>query len=84
MKENEMVGNDGVYDQDLTESGGQSMFSPTKYVLPPGSYTNESLVAKMNEMALNPFTSGGYRFYIYPNSKVFKVDLIKRQDTTLA
>ena len=36
----------------------------------------------MNEMALNPFTSGGYRFYIYPNSKVFKVDLIKRQDNT--
>ena len=23
-----------------------------------------------------------YRFYIYPNSKVFKVDLIKRQDNT--
>ena len=41
-----------------------------------------SLVAKMNEMALNLFTSGGYRFYIYPNSKVFKVDLIKRQDNT--
>ena len=87
VKENEMVfymGNDGVYDQDLTVSGGQSTFSPTKYVLPPGSYTNESLVAKMNEMALNLFTSGGYRFYIYPNSKVFKVDLIKRQDNTLS
>ena len=85
VKENEMVfymGNDGVYDQDLTVSGGQSRFSATKFVLPPGSYTNESLVAKMNEMALNPFTSGGYRFYIYPNSKVFKVDLIKRQDNT--
>ena len=85
VKENKMVfymGNDGMYDQDLTVSGGQSVFSPTKYVLPHGCYTNESLVAKMNEIALNPLTSGGYRFYIYPNSKVFKVDLIKRQNNT--
>ena len=62
--------------------GGQSVFSPTKFALPRGCYTNESFVAKMNEIVLNPFTSGGYRFYIYPNSKVFKVDLIKRQDKT--
>ena len=85
VKENEMVfymGNDGVYDQDTSVSGGQSTFTPTKYVLPPGSYTNESLVAKMNEMTLNPFTSGGYRFYIYPNSQVFKVDLVKREGST--
>ena len=85
VKENEMVfymGNDGVYDQTVTVSGAQSTFTPTKYVLPSGSYTNESLVAKMNEIALNPFTSGRYRFYIYPNSQVFKVDLIKRDGST--
>ena len=75
------MGNDGVYDQDVTVSGGQSTFTATKYMLPPGSYTNESL-AKMNEMALNPFTSGWYRFYIYPNSQVFKVDLVKRPGNT--
>ena len=36
----------------------------------------------MNEMALNPFTSGLYRFYIYPNSQVFKVDLVKKDGST--
>ena len=77
------MGNDGLYDQDVANPG-KSTFSPTKYVLPCNCYTNESLVAKMNEIALNLFTSGGYRFYIYPNSKVFKVDLIKRQDNTLS
>ena len=85
MKENKMVfyiGNDGVYYQDVIVPGGQSVFSPTKYVLPRGSYTNESLVAKMNEMALSPFASSRYRFYIYPNSELFKVDLIKRPDNT--
>ena len=85
VKENEMVfymGNDGVYDQNTSVSGGQSMFTPTKYVLPPGSYTNYSLVAKMNEMALTPFTNGWYRFYIYRNSQVFKVDLVKREGST--
>ena len=85
VKENEMVfymGNDGVYDQTTTVSGAQSTFTPTKYVLPSGGYTNESLVAKMNEMALNPFTSGWYRFYIYPNSQVFKVDLVKKDGST--
>ena len=85
VKENEMMfymGNDGVYDQDTTVSGGQSTFTPTKYVLPSGSYANESSMAKMNEMALNPFTSGWYRFYIYPNSQVFKVDLVKRKGST--
>ena len=85
VKENEMVfymGNDGVYDQNTSVSGGQSMFTPTKYVLPPGSYTNYSLVAKMNEMALTPFTNSWYRFYIYRNSQVFKVDLVKREGST--
>ena len=87
VKENEMVfymGNDGMYDQNTSVSGGggQSTFTPTKYVLPPGSYTNYSLVAKMNEMALTPFTSGRYRFYMYPNSQLFKVDLFKRSDNT--
>ena len=44
--------------------------------------TPMSLVVKMNEMALSLFTSGRYRFYIYPNSELFKVDLIKRPDNT--
>ena len=55
------------------------MIKPKAVYIP---YTNESLVAKMNEMTLNPFTSGGYRFYIYPNSQVFKVDLVKREGST--
>ena len=67
VKQNEMVFYMGIEDAGNTQ--------PTRYVLPCGTYTNESLVAKMNEMAS---TQGEFRFYIYPNSKLFKVDLIKK------
>ena len=65
VKQNEMVFYVGI------EGNPQ----PTRYVLPRGTYTNESLVAKMNEMAS---TQGELRFYIYPNSKLFKVDLVQK------
>ena len=80
VKENEMVfylGDKKFYPNPAIL---KSVFNNQRFVIPKGYYTSETLVAKMNEMASNPFTNNQFRFYIYPNSKLFKVDITKEQE----
>ena len=84
LKENEMVfylGDDALYTKAELSSyrTDKPIFKKDRFVIPKGYYTDETLVAKMNEMASNLFTVGEFRFYIYPNSKLFKVNINKME-----
>ena len=80
VKENEMVFYLGDKKFYRNPAILKSVFTNKRFVIPKGYYTSDSLVAKMNEMANNPFTVNQFRFYIYPNSKLFKVDITKEQE----
>ena len=80
VKENEMVFHLGDKKFYPNPAILKSVFDNERFVIPKGYYTSETLVAKMNEMASNPFTNNQFRFYIYPNSKLFKVDITKEQE----
>ena len=80
VKENEMVFYLGDKKFYRNPAILKSVFNNQRFVIPKGYYTSETLVAKMNKMANNPFTVNQFRFYIYPNSKLFKVDITKEQE----